>query len=162
MRLLNLDSLRRPGAQIPVDIPELLDIPSTESEQDTRRRRLKGHRLDANLHNICKVLDISSETMCVELIRYSRQSLAMEQQLPEDYTTIQQLSVELMTYLEIPILAFQENDVYDIHWARSTGVSLFQNQACCNDWVWVQTGGEEMYGVLRGRLPGKLIALIKL
>ena len=56
MRLLNLDSLRHPGAQIPVDVPESLDIPSTESELDTRRRRLKGHRLDANLHDICKVL----------------------------------------------------------------------------------------------------------
>ena len=88
MRLLNLDSLRRPGAQIPVDVPELLDIPSTESEPDTGRRRLKGHRLDANLHDICKVLDISSETMCVELIRYSRQSLAMERRLPENHATI--------------------------------------------------------------------------
>ena len=162
MKLLNLDSLRRPGAQIPVDVPELLDIPSTESEPDTRRRRLKGHRLDANLHDICKVLDISSETMCAELIRYSRQSLAMERRLPEDHATIQQLPVELMTHLEIPILVFQENDVYDIHRARSTGTSLFRNQACRNDWVWVQTGGEEMYGALRGRLPGKLIALIKL
>jgi hypothetical protein len=118
--------------------------------------------LDANLHDICKVLDISSETMCVELIRYSRQSLAMERRLPEDHATIQQLPVELMTHLEIPILAFQENDVYDIHRARSTGTSLFRTQACRNDWVWVQTGGEEMYGALRGRLPGKLIALIKL
>ena len=148
MRLLNLDSLQHPGAQIPVDVPELWDIPSTESEPDTRRRRLKGHRLDANLHDICKVLDISSETMCVELIRYSRQSLAMERRLPEDHATIQQLPVELMTHLEIPILAFQENNVYDIHRARSTGTSLFRNQACRNDWVWVQTGGEEMYGAL--------------
>src|SRR5437588_1268892 len=162
MRLLNLDSLRRPGAQIPVDVPELWAIPSTESEPDTRRRRLKGHRLDANLHDICKVLDISSETMCVELIRYSRQSLAMERRLLEDHATIQQLPVELMTHLEIPILAFQENDVYDIHRVQSTGTSLFQNQACRNDWVWVQTDWEEMYGALRGQLPGNLIALIKL
>src|SRR5205807_7198714 len=161
MRLLNLDSLRRPGAQIPVDVPELLDIPSTESEPDTRRRRLKEHHLDANLHDICKVLDISSETMCIELIRYSCQNLAMERRLPEDHATIQQLPIELMTHLEIPILAFQENDVYDIHRARSTGTSLFRNQARHNDWVRVQTGGEEMYGALRGWLQGKLIALRK-
>ena len=69
MRLLNLDSLRRPGTQILVDVPELLDIQSTESEPDTRQRRLKGRHLNANLHDICKVWDISSDTMCVELIR---------------------------------------------------------------------------------------------
>ena len=115
MRLLNLDSLLRPQAQIPVDFPELLDIPSTESELDTCRRRLQGHRLDENLYNISKGLNISCETMCAELIRYSHQSLAMERRLPEDHETIQQLPVELMTHLEIPILAFQENDVYDIH-----------------------------------------------
>src|SRR5207302_9012669 len=142
MRLLNLDTFGYPGAQIPVDVPELLDIPSTESEPDTRRRRLKGHRLDANLHDICKVLDISSETMCVELIRYSSQSLAMERRLPEDHATIQQLRCELMMHLEIPIIEFQVNDVYDIHRAQSTGTSLFRNQACRNDRVWGQTGGE--------------------
>src|SRR5437588_12915936 len=120
MRLLNLDSLRRCGAQIPVDVPELLDIPSAASELDTCPWCLKGHRLDANFHDICKVLDISSETMCVELIRYSRQSLAMERRLPDDHATIQQLPVELMTHLEIAILALPENDTYDIHQAHDT------------------------------------------
>jgi hypothetical protein len=163
MRLLNLDSLRRRGAQIPADVPHVLDTPSTESRPNTRRRQLKGHRRDvANLLDFCKIVDITTETMCVELVRYSRQSLAIERRLPEDPAIIQQLPVELMTHLEIPVLAFQENDVYDIHRARSTGTSLFRNQASRNDWVWVQTGGEEMYGALRGRLPGKLIALLKL
>ena len=65
MRLLNLDSLRGRGAQIPADVPHVLDPPSTESEPDKRRRRLKGHRLDvANLLDFCKVLDVSSVTMC--------------------------------------------------------------------------------------------------
>ena len=36
--LLNLDSLRRPRAQIPLDVPELLDILSTESEPDIHQR----------------------------------------------------------------------------------------------------------------------------
>jgi len=36
------------------------------------------------------------------------------------------------------------------------------NQPCRNDWVSVQTGAEEMYSALRGRLPAKLVALCKI
>jgi len=70
--------------------------------------------------------------------------------------------VELLTQLEVPVLAFQETDVYDIHRARCTGALDFRNQGSRNDWVWVQAGDEEMYGALRGRLPAKLVALFKI
>ena len=67
-----------------------------------------------------------------------------------------------MTHLEVPVPAFQETEVYDIHCARCTGNRLFRNQGSRNDWVWVQAGGEGMYGALRGRLPAKLMALYKI
>jgi len=72
------------------------------------------------------------------------------------------LPVELLTQLEIPVLAFQEADVYEIHRARSTGDLHFRPQGTRNDCVWVQAGTAEMYGALRGRLPAKRVALIKI
>jgi len=70
--------------------------------------------------------------------------------------------VELLTQLEIPLLAFQQADVYEIHRARSTGHLHLRNPCSRNHWVWVQAGTEEMYGALRGRLPARLVALLKI
>ena len=67
-----------------------------------------------------------------------------------------------MTTLEIRVLAFQESDVYDIHRARYPGTRLYRNQASRNDCVWIQVGGEQMYGALRGSLPAKLLVLFKI
>jgi len=75
---------------------------------------------------------------------------------------LQLLPFELLTQLEIPVLAFQETDVYDIHRARCTGTHRFRNQESRNDWVWVQAASEDMYGALRSRLPAKLVALFKI
>jgi len=85
-----------------------------------------------------------------------------EGQLPEDHAILQSLPVELLTQLEILVVAFQDSDVYDIHGAQCMGALHFRNQESCNDWVWVQAGSEEMYGGLRGRLPAKLVALFKI
>ena len=163
MRLLNLDSLRRRVAYLPADVVEHLDKTSPVSTPVTHRRILKGRRDDvSDVTDFCKVLGISPRRICRELIRYSRDSLPSERRLPEDPAILGFLPVELLTQLEIPVLAFQETNVYDIHRARSTGTRLFRNQASRNDWVWVQMGGEQMYGALRGRLPGKLLALFKI
>ena len=74
------------------------------------------------------------------------------------------MPVELVTQLEIPVVAFQESRVYDIHRGRCTGAPLFRNQTSRNDCVssWIQAGGENMYGVLRGRFPARLIVLFKI
>ena len=70
--------------------------------------------------------------------------------------------MELLTQLEIPVLAFEDSGVYDINRARYTGSRLFRNQTSQNDCVWIQAGGETMYGALRGHLPAMLIALFKI
>ena len=75
---------------------------------------------------------------------------------------LRSLPVELLTQLEVPVLAFQETDVYDIHRERCIGAPDFRNQGSQNDWVWVQAGDKEMYGVLRGHLPAKLLAVFKI
>ena len=127
------------------------------------RRILKGRRDNVrDVVDFGRVLDVSSEAIYRELIRYSRLSLPLGRRLPEDLTILRSLPVELMTTLEIPVLAFQETDVYDIHRAQCTGARLFRNQVSRNDCVWIQAGGEQIYGTLRGCLPAKLLALFKI
>jgi len=75
---------------------------------------------------------------------------------------LRSLPFELLTQLVIPVLAFHEGNVYEIHRAQSTGDLHFRNQSSRNHWVWVQAGTEEMYGALRGRQPAKLVALLEI
>src|SRR5207302_223574 len=119
MRLLNLDSLRRRGADLPADVLHHLDKTSAVSRPPPRCRILKERRDDvSDIMDFCKVLGVSSETMCRELIRYSQHNLPTDRRLPEDAATLGLLPVELLTQLEIPIPAFQDPEVYDIHRAR--------------------------------------------
>jgi len=103
-----------------------------------------------------------SETISRELIGYSRLSLPPERRLPESPAILRALPVELLTRLEIRVLAFQDSGLYDIHMARCTGARLFRNHTSRNDCVWIQAGGENLYGALRGRLPARLIARFKI
>jgi len=63
------------------------------------------------------------------------------------------LPVELLTELEIPVLAFQEANIDQINWAQSTGDLHFRTQGSRDGWVWGQASTEEIYGALRGCLP---------
>jgi len=164
MRLLNLNSLRRRGANLGGDVLGYLDkTMSTVSTPAPRGRILKG-RCDnvSDVLDFYKVLGISLDRICLEMIRYRRYNLPTERRVPEEPAILQLLPVALITQLEIPVLAFQETDVYDIHWTRCTGADRFRNQESRNDWVWVQAGSEERYGALRGRLPANLVALVKI
>ena len=163
MTLLTLDSLRRRGADLPADVLEHLNTTSTDTAPAPRCRILKGRRDDVtDVMDLCRVMEVSPESFYRELIRYSRHRLPTEHRLPEDPARLRSLPVELMTHLEVPVPAFQETEVYDIHRARCTGNRLFRNHGSRNDWVWVQAGGEGMYGALRGRLPAKLMVLFKI
>ena len=163
MRLLNLETLGHCGADLCPDVAEYLDRTSTTTEPDPRRRMLKGRRDDvSNMADLSRVLGFSIQIICRELIRYSRHNLPPERRLPEDPAILESLLVELLTQLEIPLLAFQETEIYDIHRARYMGALQFRNHGSRNDWVWVQAGTEEMYGGLRGHLPARLIALFKI
>jgi len=103
-----------------------------------RRRFLKGRRDDvSNILDFSKGSGVSLESICCELIRYSRQNLPRELPLPEDHAIFQSLLVELLTQLEIPVVAFEESDVYNIHHAQCTGALHFRHHGSRNDWVWV-------------------------
>jgi len=49
------------------------------------------------------------------LIRYSRHNRPPERRLPEDPEILEFLPVELLRQLEIPVLAFKETEIDDIH-----------------------------------------------
>ena len=82
--------------------------------------------------------------------------------LPANPTELGLLPVELFTQPEIPVSDFQSADFPQIHQACCTGIKAFRNGGARNDWVWVQTGGEETYGDLQGRAVVRLLALFKI
>jgi len=164
MRLLQLNSLRRCGANLGDDIRGYLDkTTSTVSTPAPCGMILKCRRDDvSDVFDFCKVLGISLDRIALELIRYSQHNLPTERRHPEEPVILQLLPVELVTQLEMLVLAFPETDVYDIDRARCTGTQRFRNQESRNDWVCVQASSEQMYGALRGCLPAKLVALFKI
>jgi len=112
MRLLNLNSLRRRGANLGDVLGYVDKTTSTVSTPAPSGRILKGRRDDlSDLLDFCKVLGISLDRICLELIRYSGHNRPTERHLPEEPAILQLLAVELLTQLEIPVLAFQETDV---------------------------------------------------
>jgi len=164
MRLLNLESLQARGVNLSADALQHLDRQtSTVSQPVIWRRILKGRREDvSNVVDFSLIPGVSLEIIYLELIRYSRHNLPAAHRLPDHHAMLRALPVELQIQIEIPVLIFQEADVYTIHHARSTSALHFGHQGSRNDWVWVQAATEEMYRALWGRLFAKLVAFFKI
>ena len=164
MRLLNLQSLKNRGADLSPNVLKYLDrTTSTVSLLVICKRILKGHRVDvSNIIDFSRISGVLLEIIYLELIPYSRPNRPIAHSLPEGYATLCSLPIELLTQLEVPVLAFQAADVYEIYPARSTGTLHFRKQSSRNDWVWVQAGTEEMYSALSSLLPENLVALVKI
>jgi len=99
IRLLNLNSLRRHGANPGDDLLGYLDkTTGTVSTPAPRRRILKGRRDDvSDVLDFWKVLGISLDRICLELIRCSQHNLRSERHLAEEPAILQLLPVELLT-----------------------------------------------------------------
>ena len=163
IRLLNSIFLQRAGADLSTKVVEHLEKTRPAPTPPAHRGILKGRR--DNIYNVVEFgreCDLSPETICRELIRYSQPSRPPARRLPENLAILRALPGELLTQLEILVLAFQKSGVYDIHRAQCTRSQLFCNQISRKDSVWIQAGGEHIYGVLRGRLPARLIAFFKI
>jgi len=80
MTLLNLNSLRRRGANLGDHVPGYLDkTTSTVSTPAPHGRILKGRRDDvSDVLDFCKVVAISLDRICLELLQYSRHNLPTE------------------------------------------------------------------------------------
>jgi len=122
MTLLNLEFLQRAGADLPTGVVEHFEKTRPAPTPPAHRGILKGCL--ENIHDVAdfgRECDISSETICRVLTRYSRRSQSRERRLPENPAILRALPVELLMQQEIPVLAFQESGVYNIHRARCTG-----------------------------------------
>ena len=134
----------------------------TQTEGTRPRKLLRGRYANVNdFKQLSENLRIPVDRLFDELIRYSRRSLKDRERLPDDEERLSRMPVEQFNQLQIPVLAFQETDIYDTHHARTTGERSFRNGTSRNDWVWVAVGTVGEYGALRGQLPGKLRRLFK-
>jgi hypothetical protein len=82
--------------------------------------------------------------------------------LPTDVSDLRRFAAQQFKQLQIAVRQFAEPDQYDLHHVRCTGEKTFRNTGTRNDWVWLNVGDETKFGALRGRLPGLLLALLKL
>jgi len=64
-----------------------------------------------NMADFSQVLGVSIQIICHGLILYSRHNLPPECRLLEDAEILKSLPVELLTQLDIPVLAFQETEI---------------------------------------------------
>jgi hypothetical protein len=159
MRLQTIEALLKTGVIVVGNSG--MEMP-TSSSRSAPRRMLKGRTNIGTLSELCRAHEIEYCDMMEEMLRFIKQTAADDPRLPADPTELGLLPVERFTQLEIPVSDFQEADVFQIHRARCTGTKAFRNGGARNDWVWVQTGGEESYGDLRGRAVARLLALFKI
>jgi len=163
MRLLNLEFLRDVDVELAAEVLNHLEKTTISQQPPSSSSVLKGRHEDiCDVIDFGRVCDIPQETICQESIQYSPLNFAHLQRLPKDTQILHSLPIELLTQPEIPILAFQESDVYEIYRAWCTGSGLFCNHVSHNDCVWIQTADQDMYGTLRGHLSARLLALFKI
>jgi len=134
------------------------------SSRSRPRRVLKGRMMEniGTLTELCRTRNIDYSEMIEEILRFIRQTIADDQRLPSDRIELGSRPVEQFTQLEIPVSEFQEADVFQIHHASRTGRKAFRNGDPRNNWIWVQAGGEDSYGDLRGQVVAQLVALFKI
>jgi len=83
IRIMNFEFLQCAGADLPTEVVEHLEKTRPAPTPPAHRRILQGRR--DNIHDVVdfgRTCDISPETICGELIRYSRLSLPLEHQQP--------------------------------------------------------------------------------
>jgi len=153
MRLQTLDVLLKAG--------NVVAIEGTWRETAAAPWRiLKGQMKNVStLTELWGTCNIDYGDIMEEMLRVTKETVADDHPLSSDPTELGLLPVEQFAHLEIPVADVQETDVFQIHRARSTGTRAFRSGGPGNDWVWIQTGGEDSYGDLQGREVAQLLAL---
>ena len=162
MRLLTMEALRKTDDEVETGNVGVSNQGTCPNPR-TPRRALKGRTQNVGtVFELCLALEIHYDDLAVELVNYVRQTTADERQLPVDPSELKFLPAEQFTQLEIPVPDFQETDIFQVHRARCTGRKSFRNSGARNDWIWIQAGGLDMYGELRGRAVARLVGLFKI
>src|SRR5437588_2996867 len=112
---------------VPMEMPD-------SSSRSVPRWVLRGRRKNTNtLVDLSLVLNINYSDMVKRLLRYIKQAVADEGQLPPDSTELGLLPLERFTQLEIPVPDFQETDIFQVHQARCTRKTSFRRAGPRND-----------------------------
>ena len=134
------------------------------SSRSAPRRVLKGRMMEkiSTLTELSRALNIDYCDLIEEMLLFIGLTIADDQWLPSDHTELGSLPVEEFTHIEIPVSAFQEADVFQIHRARCTGIKSFCNGDPRNVWIWGQAGREVSSGDQQGLVVAGLLALFKI
>jgi len=161
MRLQTIEALLKVEGGIVVE-DSGMEMPPVSS-RSTPRRVLKGRMKNTSMQTeLCTALNIHYSNMMEEILHSIRQTAADDTRLPADSGELGLLHVEGFAQLEITVPDFRETDMFQIHRARCTGRTAFRKHGSRNNSVWVQTGGEANYGVLRGCVVARLLAPFKI
>ena len=84
------------------------------SGRSAPRQFHKGRMMEniGTLTELCRALNMDYSDMIEEILRFIRQTVADDQRLPSDRTELGSIPVEQFTHLDIPVLDFQEADVF--------------------------------------------------
>ena len=110
----------------------------TETEAARPRRLLRGH--DKNINNLKQSLEtigILVDLIFDKLIGYSWRSSENAECLTGTRKRLESMPVERFCQLHIPVLAWKEPDVYNIHCIKANSEQSFRNSESRNDRVWV-------------------------
>src|SRR5205807_513664 len=88
---------------------------ATSTTYSVPQQILRSHAMNSNtLIELCRVLKIDYSDMVVEMLRYIKQTMADEQQLPTNRIELRFFPTERFTQLEIPVPDIQETGVFRI------------------------------------------------
>ena len=80
----------------------------------------------STLTELYRAFNIDYFDMIEDMLRFIRQTIADDQQLPSSHTEFGSLPVEQFTHLEIPVSDFQVADGFQIDRACCTGTKAFR------------------------------------
>jgi len=161
----------RPTESLSANVTNFLEREKTSAwyEQYKRTETKPPHvlhgrvstKITLSLADVMHDINDNVENLLDKLQSYSR-SLPDSQKLTTDKYKLKSYPREQFLQLQVPVLKFQETDLYTIHHLRCTLKWPFRGGVDRNDWVWVAAGNEKEFGALRGRLPGQLRCLFQL
>jgi hypothetical protein len=122
-------------------------------------------RVDGSGRRILTIADIEQyyklPSLSFHIRRYFQRLLSQGGVVPPgDLASIQQLKVELFKKARIPLQRIDEG--VDTHEICASGPILYYGRHR-SDWVWyMPSNAEDHYGALRGKLPSRALAFIKI
>jgi len=76
---------------------------------------------------LCSTYNIDYRYITEERLHFTKQTVTDDRLLSSYPTKLRFLLIEQFTHLEMPVTAFQETDIFQIHQAHRTGIMAFHS-----------------------------------